>query len=146
MGSGRTAARAAAANDGGLRMNRKELFSFPNPVNEVAARVVAAGVVLLALLTLITRRPWLLVPLAYGFIARALTGPTLRPLGQLSTRVIPPRLPVAPKPVAGPPKRFAQPLGAVVSTSAALLALVFRRTRAAYLLVSFLALFATLES
>ncbi|HEY8601866.1 MAG TPA: DUF4395 domain-containing protein [Thermomicrobiales bacterium] len=127
-------------------MNTKELFSFPNPVNEVAARVVAAGVLLLSLLTLATRRPWLLVPLAYGFIARALTGPTLSPLGQLATRVIAPRLPVAPKPVAGPPKRFAQALGAVVSTSAALLALVFGRARAAYALVALMVVFATLES
>ncbi len=127
-------------------MDTKELFSFPNPVNEVAARVVAAGVVLLSLLTLATRRPWLLVPLAYGFVARALTGPTLSPLGQLSTRVITPRLPVAPKPVAGPPKRFAQALGAVVSVSTAFLALVSRRATAAYTLVSLLVVFATLES
>lgn len=127
-------------------MNTKELFSFPNPVNEVAARVVAAGVLALSLLTLATRRPWLLVPLAYGFVARALTGPTLSPLGQLATRIIVPRLPIPAKPVAGPPKRFAQALGAVVSVSAALLALVFRRTAAAYALVSLMVVFATLES
>ena len=82
-------------------MNTRELFHFPNPVNEIAARVVAAGVLILALLTLTTRRPWLLVPIAYGFVARALSGPTLSPLGQLSTRVITPRLPISPKLVAG---------------------------------------------
>lgn len=124
----------------------KELFSFPNPVNEVAALTVAAGVLLLSLLTLATRRPWLLVPLTYGFIARALTGPTLSPLGQLSTRVIAPRLPVQSKMVAGPPKRFAQALGAVISLGATLLALVFRRTAAAYTLVALMVVFATLES
>ncbi len=127
-------------------MRIREIFGFPNPVNEVAARVVAAGVLLMSLLTLATRRPWLLVPLAYGFVARALTGPTLSPLGQFATRVVVPRLPVAPKPVAGPPKRFAQALGAVVSLTAALLALVFRRTTAAYTLVALMAVFATLES
>lgn len=127
-------------------MNVRDVFRFPNPVNEISARVVAGGVLVLALLTLATRRPWLLVPLAYGFVARALTGPTLSPLGQLSTRVITPRLPVSPKPVAGPPKRFAQALGAVVSVSAALLALKFRRTTAAYALVSLMVVFATLES
>ena len=127
-------------------MNTRELFHFPNPVNEIAARVVAAGVLILALLTLTTRRPWLLVPIAYGFVARALSGPTLSPLGQLSTRVITPRLPIPPKLVAGPPKRFAQALGAVVSVSAALLALVYRRTTAAYTLVSLMVVFATLES
>src|SRR4051794_2605606 len=132
---------AGAVRPGGERrrrigVNTKELFSFPDPVNEVAARVVATGVLLLALLTLAARRPWLLVPLAYGFVARALTGPTLSPLGQLATHVIAPRLPVPARPVAGPPKRFAQALGAVVSVSAALLALVFRRTTAAYIIVA----------
>jgi Domain of unknown function (DUF4395) len=127
-------------------MTLKELFSFPNPVNEVAARVVATGVLLLSVLTLATRRPWLLVPIAYGFVARALTGPTLSPLGQLATRVVAPRLPVPAKPVAGPPKRFAQALGAVVSVSAAFLALVFRRTTAAYTIVALMVFFATLEA
>lgn len=127
-------------------MKIDELFSFPNPVNEVSARVVAAGVVLMATLTLALRRSWLLVPIAYGFVARALAGPTLSPLAQVATRVITPRLPVPPKYVAGPPKRFAQTLGAVFSLTALLLALVFRRTRAANVLVGLIAVFATLES
>ncbi len=62
-------------------MARRDIFRFPNPVNEVSARVVAGGVLLMAVLTLALRRPWLLVPIAYGFVARALTGPTLSPLG-----------------------------------------------------------------
>jgi len=121
-------------------------FSFPNPVNEVAARVVAGGVVALAGLTVATRRPWLLAPLAFGFVARALAGPRFSPLGRLSTEVITPRLPFAPKYVAGPPKRFAQSIGAVFSTSALVLAFGFRRTTAAYTLVGILGVFATLES
>ena len=127
-------------------MTRQRLFAFPHPVNEVAARVVAAGVALMAALTLTTRRPWLLVPLAYGFVARTLTGPTLSPLGQVATRVVAPRLPVPPRYVAGPPKRFAQGMGAGVSVSALLLAFVFRRTSAAYALVGLMLVFATLES
>src|SRR5512132_3785588 len=98
------------------------LFSFPNPVNEKAARVVAGTVLVLAAVTLATSAYWLLVPLAYGFIARALTGPTLSPLGRLASQVVAPRL-GAPKPVPGPPKRFAQALGAAITTSAAVLAL-----------------------
>ena len=97
------------------------MFSFPNPVNEVAARVVAGGVVVLCVAAMALRQPWLLVPLAYGFWARVLTGPTLSPLGQLATRVIAPRLPAAPRPVAGPPKRFAQAMGVVFSTTAVVL-------------------------
>ncbi|MEY4224794.1 MAG: hypothetical protein RIS33_1728, partial [Actinomycetota bacterium] len=63
------------------------LFSFPNPVNEISARLVAAGVVLQAILFLVIREWWVLVPLAYGFVARVLTGPTLSPLGTLVTKV-----------------------------------------------------------
>ncbi len=98
------------------------MFSFPNPVNEKAARVVAGGVVLLAAVTLATSWYWLLVPLAYGFVARALTGPTLSPLGRLASVVVAPRLGPA-KPVPGPPKRFAQGLGATMTVAAAVAAL-----------------------
>jgi hypothetical protein len=66
---------------------------------------------------------WLLIPLAYGFWARVLTGPTLSPLGWTAQNVIAPRLGPR-KPVPGPPKRFAQAMGAVMSTAALLLALV----------------------
>src|SRR5437588_9852066 len=98
-------------------MVTKDLFTFPNPVNEVSARVVAAGVVAMTTTTLASRRRWLIVPIAYGFVARALSGPTLSPLGQLATRVITPRLPMPPKEVAGPPKRFAQAPGACIRLS-----------------------------
>jgi hypothetical protein len=94
------------------------LFSFPDPVDEVAARTVAAGVVFVSVVALALGLPWLLVPLAYGFWARVLTGPSLSPLGQLATRVVAPALPVAPRPTPGPPKRFAQGIGAALSTAA----------------------------
>ena len=121
------------------------LFSFPNPVNEVSARLVAGGVVLLALVTVVLDVRWLTVVLAYGFIARVLTGPSLSPLGQLVTRVITPRLNVAPKPVAGPPKRFAQGVGAVFSATACALALAGQWTPARVML-GLLIVAATLES
>jgi hypothetical protein len=122
------------------------LFSFPDPVNEVSARLVAAGVVVMALTAIVLDVPWLTAVIAYGFVARVLTGPTLSPLGQLVTRVVTPRLPVAPKLVPGPPKRFAQGIGAVLSTSAAVLALGFGLHGAADLLLSALVAAATLES
>ena len=95
------------------------MFDFPNPVNEYAARTVAAGVVVMAVAAITFQEPWILIPLAYGFWARVLTGPTLSPLGQLATRVVAPRLPWGPKLVPGPPKRFAQAIGVVFSTTAA---------------------------
>jgi hypothetical protein len=122
------------------------LFSFPNPVNEVSARLVAGGVVLLALATIGSGQLWITAVIAYGFVARVLTGPTLSPLGQLVTRVITPRLPVAPKPVAGPPKRFAQGIGAVVSVTAAILGLGFGLEGEAYAVLGLLIAAATLES
>jgi hypothetical protein len=109
------------------------LFAFPHPVNEKAARSVAGGVVVLAALTLATGWWWLTVPLALGFWARVLTGPTLSPLGQLATRAIAPRL-GAPRYVSGPPKRFAQGIGATITTLAAVFALAGDHTVAAVLL------------
>lgn len=124
----------------------RTLFRFPNPVNEVSARLVAGGVVVLALVTVVFDVPWLLVPLAYGFVARVLAGPTLSPLGQLVTRVVTPRLPAEPKLVAGPPKRFAQGIGAVFSVSALVLHFAFGQTGAAFVLIGGLIVAATLES
>jgi Domain of unknown function (DUF4395) len=121
----------------------KRLFSFPNPVNETAARVVAGGVVAVSAIELATGQHWLLIPLAYGFLARALTGPTLSPLGQFATRVAAPRLPA--RPVPGPPKRFAQAIGATFS-GAALVAWIAGVPTAADVLVGLLIVAATLES
>jgi hypothetical protein len=92
----------------------KKIFSFPNPVNENAARTVAFCVVILAALGLITNSIFVLSFLLYGFIARVLTGPTLSPIGQFATRIIAPNLSI--KNVAGPPKRFAQIIGLVCSS------------------------------
>jgi uncharacterized protein DUF4395 len=122
------------------------LFSFPNPVNEVSARLVAAGVVLLSLAAIVSGQIWLTGVIAYGFVARVLTGPTLSPLGQLVTRAITPRLRVPVRLVAGPPKRFAQGIGAVVSVTAAVLGLGFGLHGAAYALIGMLVVAATLES
>src|SRR5205085_12320450 len=83
---------------------------------------------------------------AYGFVARVLTGPTLSPLGQLVTRVVTPRLGVPPKPVSGPPKRFAQAMGATMSVTAAVLALGFGLRGAAYVILGLLVIAAVLES
>jgi hypothetical protein len=94
------------------------LVGFPDPVNEVSARLVATGVVIMAVLAIGLDWRWLTVPLAYGFVARVLTGPKASPLGQLVTRVLTPALPVEPKLVPGPPKRFAQGVGVVFSVSA----------------------------
>ncbi len=124
----------------------KHLFSFPNPVNEISARLVAAGVVLMCVATLAFDQPWILVAVAYGFFARVLAGPSLSPLGQLVTRVVTPCLHLTERPVAGPPKRFAQGMGFALSTAAAVLALGFGYRTAAYVLTGLIIVAATLES
>ncbi len=98
----------------------RRLFSFPDPVNETSARVVASGVVALAAAFLVTGWGWLLVPLTYGFAARVATGPTLSPLGRLATQVITPRLSGPHRQVPGPPKRFAQGMGLAFTAGASL--------------------------
>lgn len=122
------------------------LFSFPNPVNEVSARLVAGGVVLMAVAMLVFREPLFLIPLAYGFWARVLTGPKLSPLGQLVTRVLTPALGARPKYVPGPPKRFAQGVGAAFTTAALVAHFLAGATGVAYGLIAVLGVFATLES
>jgi len=123
----------------------RELFAFPSPVNEKAARTVAGVVLATGLLILATGWYWLLVPLCYGFWARVLTGPTLSPLGYVAQNVVGPRLGER-RPVPGPPKRFAQGMGAAMSSAALVLALIVGSHVAADVLLGLLAIAAGLES
>jgi hypothetical protein len=123
----------------------RELLAFPDPVNEKAARVVAGGVLAVALVALLTGAHWLAAVLAVGFLARVLSGPRFSPLGLLATKVVAPRL-GDPKYVPGPPKRFAQAIGLTVSTAAAVLALGFGADAAAAVLLAVLVVAAGLES
>ena len=122
-----------------------KLLSFPNPVNEKAARVVAGGVFVLSIVTLATGPYWLAAVLAYGFVARVATGPRLSPLGQAATRLVAPRLGEA-KPVPGPPKRFAQAIGAVMTIAIALFALAGDNHTVADVLLAGMILGSGLES
>lgn len=122
------------------------MFTFPNPVNDYAARTVASGVVLMCVAAMVLRQPWILLPLAYGFWARVLSGPRFSPLGQLATRVVAPRLPWAPKLMPGPPKRFAQAIGVVFSTTALVLWFGFGLAGATWVVVAMLAAAAFLEA
>jgi hypothetical protein len=121
------------------------LLSFPNPVNEKAARVVAGAVLITVIVILATGAYWLLIPLAYGFWARVLTGPTLSPLGWAAQNVIAPRLGPK-KPVPGPPKRFAQGMGAAMATVALILGLILGDDTAADVILALFVIAAGLES
>jgi len=94
-------------------------FSFPNPVDEHAARTVAAGVVALSLLTFFTNVEVGAIVLTLGFAARVATGPKLSPLGLFATKVVAPRF-AQPVLTPGPPKRFAQAIGLAFSLATVL--------------------------
>src|SRR5690606_22113212 len=118
---------------------------FPNPVNEVAARTVAALVVIMALAVAVLGWGWVLVPLTYGFVARVIAGPRFSPAGLIATRVVAPRLGRHARLVPGPPKRFAQTIGVVFSATGSILWLAGAET-AARVVVGALAGAALLEA
>ncbi len=121
-----------------------ELFAFPNLVNEKAARTVAAVVALMSVLALASGWLWLLYPLALGFVARVATGPTLSPLGRFAIWFARRRL-GRPRYVSGPPKRFAQGIGAACTLTGAVALAAGSQAVPVAVLVLMIA-FATLES
>ena len=124
---------------------RTGLFRFPNPVNETSARLVALGAVAQSILFLVVREWWVLVPLTYGFVARVLTGPTLSPWGTIVTRFITPRITREHRFVPGPPKRFAQGIGAVFTVGASV-AWALGTPTVSYVLIAGLTFAAGLEA
>ena len=122
------------------------MFSYPNPVNDNVGRAVASGVVVMSVAAIAFDQPWILIPITYGFWARVLAGPRFSPLALLASRVVVPWLGRPPKPVPGPPKRFAQGMGVVFSTTALILAFGFGQTTAAWAVLALLVCAAFLEA
>jgi hypothetical protein len=108
--------------------------------------MVALFVVALALAFQITGNEYILIFLAYGFAARTLTGPSLSPIGQLVTRVLIPLLRIPNKPVAGPPKRFAQSIGLGFSIAALVTFYLGDSVVITRYLIGTLGLFASIEA
>ncbi len=122
-----------------------EVFLFPETVNEYAARIVAGFVVALSLLFLWTGNIYILGFLVYGFWARVLAGPTLSPIALLVTKIIIPAVGEPRLDCPGPPKRFAQGIGAVFTTTSLVLVLSGNIVYAT-ITISILIFFASLES
>lgn len=101
----------------------RELFEFPNPVNDYAARSTAGLVIVLAVVAIVVNHPVVYGLLALGFLLRVAAGPRFSPFGQLSVRVIAPKIWRRTKLVPGPPKRFAQTVGLAFSATALALSL-----------------------
>lgn len=124
----------------------RTLFTFPHPVNEYAARSVAAMVFTLTIVTIAFDIRWLTLFLVYGFLARVLTGPKLSLMGMLATKIVAPKVLRKSRLVAGPPKQFAQAVGLLFSTTAVVLIYGFGLVGAAYTVLGVLVLFAGLEA
>lgn len=124
-------------------MNRRHM---PGTVNEIAARLVAAQVALVAGATLVWGLSGLLGLLLWDFVARVAGAPALSPFAQLATRLFLPALgrPFRPTPAA--PKKFAQAMGLAISGAALVLWLVWAQEGIARALLGLMVLFATLES
>ena len=121
------------------------LFAFPNPVNDYAARLVAGAVATMAITIIFFDVRWMAGVLAYGFLARVLTGPRLSPLALLATKLLIPLAGNPEKLVPGPPKRFAQAIGVGFSLTGLVLMLLGAVT-AAKVVIGVLCLFALAES
>ena len=119
------------------------LFSFPERVNEVAARLVAAGVATSLTIALLFGQHWILPVLALGFLLRVGFGPRFSPLARAAMSIAP-RL-AAPRPVAGAPKRFAQGIGALCAITASALFFTGHLT-AGRSVTALVLVFATLEA
>ncbi len=129
-----------------FRVVMRGLFSFPNPVNETSARLVAGVVAVLAVVAIAFQQGWILPVLAYGFVARALTGPKLSPLAFVVTRLVTPRIHAQHRYAPGPAKRFAQTIGALFTVTASILWYPAGEHVAALVLTGIIAVFASLES
>jgi Domain of unknown function (DUF4395) len=94
---------------------------FPRVVDDVTVRLIAAVVLVLATAALGLHQWWLYAVLAVDFTLRVTFGPKASPVARAVQRFVRPRVSAAKRPTAGPPKRFAAGIGAVLTTAAAVL-------------------------
>ena len=126
--------------------SKDPFFSFPHPINSYVARWVAAGVVLMAVATIVFDQPWIMPIMAYGFIARVAAGPRLSPLAMFVTKILQPAIGEPTKFVPGPPKRFAASIGVAFTVTATALHFGFGLTGPAYGVLAALIFAAGLEA
>ena len=124
----------------------RRLLTFPDPVNEYAARGVAAGVVVMSATYVLTGWWWVLALLASGFVARVASGPRFSPLGLFVTKVAVPRLGLPTRLTPGPPKRFAQAIGATLSLAAVVALIGFDTAGPSRVLIAMILVAASLEA
>ena len=97
---------------------------FTAVVDDVTVRLIAAVVLVVGVIALATSQWWLYAVLAVDFSLRAALGPQASPVARLVQRWIRPTVAAPKRPTAGPPKRFAATIGAVMTVAATVLWLV----------------------
>lgn len=91
---------------------------FPAIVDEVTVRLIAAAVLVLGVLALLTQQWWIYAVLALDFTLRAAIGPQVSPIARAVQAWVRPRVTVPRRPTAGTPKRFAATIGAAMTLAA----------------------------
>jgi hypothetical protein len=105
---------------------------FPSVVDEVTVRLVAAVVLIVGIVALVSGAWWLYAVLAVDFVLRSVFGPRLSPIAQLVLRTIRPRVSgCAVVPRRSAPKRFAASIGAVLTSLATMFAILHAATGSA---------------
>jgi len=91
---------------------------FPAVVDDVTVRLIAAVVLVIGVVALASSAWWLYAVLAVDFTLRAALGPSASPIARFVQRWIRPAVSADKRPTAGPPKRFAATIGAVMTVAA----------------------------
>jgi hypothetical protein len=94
---------------------------FPRVADDVTVRLIASVVLVLAMAAFALQQWWIYPVLALDFILRTALGPRASPIARGVQRFVRPRVRAVRRPTAGPPKRFAAGIGAVLTTVAAAL-------------------------
>ena len=94
---------------------------FPRVVDDVTVRLIAAVVLVLAILALALHQWWIYAVLAVDFTLRTTFGPKASPVAGIIQRLVRPLVSAPKRPTAGPPKRFAAGIGAMLTTVATVL-------------------------
>ena len=94
---------------------------FPRVVDDVTVRLIASVVLVLAMVAFALHQWWIYPVLALDFVLRTVLGPRASPIARGVQRFVRPRVRAVKRPTAGPPKRFAAGIGAVLTSVAAVL-------------------------